>query len=406
MLDKFGKGFAALLISAICARAAAGLYGMSLKLVAKHLSDAPTAVAGLSVALGIPALVLPIFTGAIADRFDRRKTLRAVHLFRLAVGLAIVAGLSAGELDLVFLYSMAFLLGASALLWAAVGPALVGKVVPGPQMTRAFGLMEATTAAAITVAPSIGGLLASVWLGAPFALAALLLAVSALALTFLPGDFRVPPRPGRSFGRAMFEIIPRMKRYPTVVGFGAAFALAVFADTATDSILVLHVVRPGPVGLDEKGFGLVLAGAALGQISGGLLASRVERALGMWKGSALALLAAGPCFALLMVSPSPVLVISALSSAYFTHAIIRVMSMSAIQQLVREEERGRVMAMIQFFTYGFEPLGGLVGGLVGQQFGLTAVFGTSAGVALAAFVAYVAIVPRQREPMPPPAAAA
>lgn len=405
MLDKLGKGFTALLVSAICARAAAGLYGMSLKLVAKHLSDAPAAVAGLAVALGIPALLLPAFTGAIADRFDRRKTLRAVHLFRLAVGLAIVAALSADLLDLAFLYAMAFLLGSSALLWAAVGPALVGRVVPGPQLTRAFGVMEASSSAAITIAPSIGGLLASVWLGAPFALAALLLAVSALALTFLPGDFRLPPRPGRSFGRAMFEVIPRMKRYPTVVGFGAAFALAAFADTATDSILVLHVVRPGPVGLDERGFGLVLAGAALGQICGAVLASRVERTLGMWNGSALALLAAAPSFALLMVSSSPALVIAALSSAYFTHTLLRVMSLAAIQQLVREEERGRVMAVIQFFTYGFEPLGGLVGGLVGQQWGLRAVFGTSAAVALAAFLAYVAIVPRQREPMPPPAEA-
>lgn len=404
MLDGLGRGFTAVLISAICARAAAGLYGMSLKLAMKHITDSPAGVAGLSVAFGLPALVLPLFIGVIVDRFDRRKTLRAVHLFRMLVGVTLAVAVAADLLNVAVLYGLALLLGMSTILWASVGPSLVGKVVPGPGLTRAFGILEASTAAALTLAPSLGGVLAAFWLGAPFAAGAVLLAIAGLALSVLPGDFRPPQQPGRTFGAAMVEIFPRLKSYPTVIGFGVAFALVVLADTATDSILVLHIVRPGPVGLDEKGFGLVLAGAALGQILGGLLASRLERALGMWGASAAALGVAAPCFGLLMISPRPLVVVLALAIAFFAHAIIRVMSMASIQRVVRDEERGRVIAVFQFFAYAMEPAGGFVAGLVGQRWSLWAVFGTSGAIALAAFVAFVVIVPREREPVPPAAA--
>lgn len=385
------------LVSALCARMAAGLYGLSFKLVAKSLSDSPAALGALATAFGVPALLLPLFIGPLADRFDRRKTLRAVHLVRMLAGLALLAALGAGLAGLPLLYVLAVILGASTVLWSAVGPSVLGKVVPSELMTRAFGIFEATTAAAMTLAPSLGGYLASLWLGAPLAVGAGLLGVAGLALTFVPGDFKVPPRQGKSFGASMVEIFPRLKKYPTVLGLGAAFAMAVLADTTTDSILVLHIIRPGPVGLTESGFGLVLAAASLGQIAGGLVADRAEQRLGLWGCAALSLLVAVPCFAALALSASPVVVTASLTVAFATHGIVRVMSMSTIQRVVPDEERGRVMAVYQFFTFGLEPVGGLLGGFVGQQWSLWAAFGTSAALAFLGFVAFVAIAPRKLE---------
>src|SRR5262249_29207377 len=52
------------------------------------------------------------------------------------------------------------------------------------------------------------------------------------------------------------------------------------AASATFAILVLYVVAPGPMGLTEVGYGLLLTSWAVGAIAGSLIEERVERWVG------------------------------------------------------------------------------------------------------------------------------
>jgi hypothetical protein len=97
------KGFPAnywrLLGASAVSNLADGVFFIVLPLLAVRLTDSPLLIAGLAIAARLPWLFFVLVAGALADRLDRRATMRNVQLFRMVVlagltGLALVDALS------------------------------------------------------------------------------------------------------------------------------------------------------------------------------------------------------------------------------------------------------------------------------------------------------------------------
>lgn len=174
----------------------------------------------------------------------------------------------------------------------------------------------------------------------------------------------------------------------TVLNFTSAGYFAVF---------VLWVVGPGSrVGLGPALYGVLLAALAIGAVLGAVAAEPLLRRFsearlitGAWLANSLLLLvpvlvpdawAIGVCCALLG----------------FTTMVGNVVNQSMRQRLVPERLLGRVGGVSRTISYGSMPLGAVLGGIVGEAFGLPAVFLGAVGLSLVCVLWVVRQVPQSR----------
>src|SRR6185369_10995238 len=125
---------------------------------------------------------------------------------------------------------------------------------------------------------------------------------------------------------------------------------------------------------DGVGLGLLTTAIAVGTVAGTLLASRIERLIGRAN-----LFVA--CIASLLVTdlvwivvPQPLLIGLILALASTFGGAFNVVFGSIRQRIVPNHLLGRVMASFRVISWGSLPIGALLGGIIGQTFGLPAVF--------------------------------
>src|SRR6185436_9311788 len=146
------------------------------------------------------------------------------------------------------------------------------------------------------------------------------------------------------------------------------------ASTAVFSVLVLYIVRPGPLGLDEVGYGLLITSIAVGTVAGTLLATRIERLLGR-ANLFVACIASLLVYDIVwLVVPNPLAIGIVLAVSGTVGGAFNVVFGSIRQRIVPNHLLGRVMASFRLISWGSLPLGALLGGLVAQTFGVPAVF--------------------------------
>jgi len=122
------------------------------------------------------------------------------------------------------------------------------------------------------------------------------------------------------------------------------------------------------------GFGLLTTAIALGTVVGTLLASRIEGVLGranLFVACILSLLVTDLVW---IVVPQPILIGVILALSCTVGGAFNVVFGSIRQRIVPNHLLGRVMASFRVISWGSLPLGALLGGIIGQSLGLTAVF--------------------------------
>ena len=134
------------------------------------------------------------------------------------------------------------------------------------------------------VGPPLGGFLAGVAIAFAFAGSALAFAFAAIALALLTGSFK--PVRAETAGRDRASSRTSARACATSRNHRLLRTLAIMvgtmnlASSATFAVFVLYAVSPGPMGLDEFGFGVLMTGMAIGSLVGSLVVERVERLLG------------------------------------------------------------------------------------------------------------------------------
>ena len=132
-------------------------------IVLTELTDHDAAAVGIVMALQLgPQLLLVPWSGLIADRLDRRKTLMvtqaAMGILGLGLGLIVVTGVA----QLWHVYLFALLLGIASAIDAPVRQTFVSELVGGANLSNAVALNSASFNAARMIGPAIAGLLVAV----------------------------------------------------------------------------------------------------------------------------------------------------------------------------------------------------------------------------------------------------
>ncbi len=159
---------------------------------AYELSNSPSSMALVGVALTVPQIVLVLVGGVLSDRFERRRVMLAADLVRCA-SLGVLATLSvSGVLELWHMVVFAVVYGAASAFFMPAFEALVPHLVPEDSLTEANALDQFVRPAMLwLLGPALGGvLIGTAGAGWAFALDAVTFGASALCLL---GLTRIPP---------------------------------------------------------------------------------------------------------------------------------------------------------------------------------------------------------------------
>src|SRR5215467_13433854 len=112
----------------------------------------PTYVAG---ALVLPFLLFSGYAGALADRLSKRRVLVTVKVFELGIMAVATIGLVAHSTT--WLLVAVFLMGTHSTFFSPAKYGIVPELLPDDELSRANGLLEMTTFAAIVLGTTAGG---------------------------------------------------------------------------------------------------------------------------------------------------------------------------------------------------------------------------------------------------------
>jgi MFS family permease len=365
-----------------------GVFLAALPLLAATLSRDPLQVSLVTFAGWLPWLLFGLISGALVDRWDRRRVMWMVDAFRaVLVGLLAVAVL-AGWATIALLAVTGFLLGTGQTLVdnaaQSLIPALVGR--DRLRLERANSqLYGARTVGQHLAGPPAGGVLFSLASWVPFLVDALSFVASSALVATIRGHFR--PQGAADAQRVSLRVeIAQGLRWLLAHRLLRALAVLVglmnLASIAGQAIMVLFVQEL--LGLGSVGYGLLLAAHGVGGVLGSLVATR----LGRHADTATLLLSA------VVIRAVAWLVFAVVSNAWIAGAMLTIWGMAGAifgvvgaslrQAIVPDPLMGRVVSAFRVLGYGAVPVGAILGGVVARTLGLRAPFLLAAAVLVVA----------------------
>ena len=389
-----GRNFRWLVSASGLSNLADGAFQITLPLVALGITRDPGAFASVTLVGRLPWLLFALPAGAWADRLDRRRTMVLVDIVRAGmIGvLALIVAVNLEQLWL--LYVVAFGLGVAETMFDTAAQSILPNVVDSGQLSLANGRLYAVELTANQfVGPPIGGIIAGITLAGSLAGSAAAYAIAATVTLLLVGHFRptrdtAPPR----LRTDIAEGVRYLARHRLLRTLAICVGISNLASTAVFAVLPLYAVEPGPMGLSAGGFGVLLATLAAGSVLGSLVVDRLERRLGRRRTLLLAT-AMFPVFALVLALTTSIAWIAA--AFVVGGALIvgwNVITVSLRQRIVPDHLLGRVNAGYRLLAWGTMPLGAALAGFIGDRWGLTAVFWTSAVLSALCFpIVYIIV---------------
>jgi MFS family permease len=361
---------------------------VALPLLAASLTRRPILIAGLLFVECVPALLLAIPAGAYADRVDGRRLMRRMDVARgaLLVGLAAVVAL--GDATIALIYGFGLAVGVCETFFVGAAQGAVPEIVGEPQLEQANGLlMIGGSVGEETIGPALGGLLFSWSKLVPFAGDAASFFGSAALLFGMGREPQVstPERLGLAVtlsgvwtdakGGLTWYRQSRALRLVT-----ATVATLAFCQAMVYGILVLFVLHR--LHVDRTGYGIFMAAVAVGNIVGGIVATRVIRRLATASALVVVALLAGAAYLGAGATSSPYAAGLFLALEAVAVVVGNVAAISFRQRVTPPEMQARVATVWRSVVWGAVPVGVLVGGVLGAVLGLQWPFYVAGGAQL------------------------
>lgn len=391
MLVSLGRPFVALWSANATANLADGVAFVTMPLLAASLTDDPRWVAGVATVYALVRLCVVLPIGVFVDRMDRRTLLVGANLLRGVALLALAGTMQFGGFSLGVLYAALAVVATleSAADGAAVAalPSLVEREQLDSANSRIAGVQLALDE---FVGPPLGGALFAIAAVAPvYAMGGLWAAAGALALA-LPG---IAPRRSPSAGPRTSVYAEARAGVAWLAGHRVVGALALIGGLASVGYMlpfsVLVLFAGERLGLDGTGYGLLLAGSALGGLAGAGVTARVRARFG-YRGTITASLVLGSVSLVGVAGTTHPIVAGVFLALYILHAVVwNICATSLRQRLVPAELLGRVGAASRVLGLLGLALGSLLGGVLAT---LHLVVPTLVGAAVFAVCAVTALV--------------
>ncbi|WP_367130862.1 MFS transporter [Saccharothrix sp. HUAS TT1] len=330
---------------------------------------------GVLTAAGTAAfLLIGLPAGVWVDRLSRRPVMLVADFARAALLLSIPVAWWLGVLALAQLVVVALLVGAATVMFDVAYQSYLPTLVGRAQLVEGNSKLEASRAVAAVSGPALAGGLAQL-VGA--AVGVLATGVGYLASALFLLRIRTPePRPPApedpGLRRAIAEGLRFVFGHPSLRAIVGCTATANFFGGISMAVLVLFLARE--IDLSEALVGVVLAaggvGGVLGALTTGWWNARFGQATVIW----LSVLVTTPFGLLIPLGAADWrLVLPLVGEAVVGYGVIvyNVAQVSYRQSICPDHLLGRMNASIRFVVWGALPLGGLVGGALGEGAGVT-----------------------------------
>ncbi|MCC6425314.1 MAG: MFS transporter [Phycisphaerales bacterium] len=334
--------------------------------------DATIMLGYLTTVALLPSLFLGMVGGLVADRMNRKTMLLLTRIFMMLIALALVFASAFNIATPLVLMILSGLQGVAIAFDAPASQVLTPRLVPRHELTEAIHLMGIQFNLARVIGPALGGFILSAttptWL---FIINTLSFLGVLISVARTP-DSPAPPRKAgeRSvLGEAWHDIAEALSFVFHRRGPRAAFlALVIFAIFATPLIQLLPVFIRDVYHREEATFGVLLGVMGIGAVTGGVLARRIPKWYPMHHFIPLSIFGGGVSIGLFAMMSSVWLA----GACMFFVGVFWVWSfnssMAAMQLLVDDAMRGRVLAICNTMALGLMPLGTLLAGWVGHVF--------------------------------------
>jgi MFS family permease len=324
---------------------------------------------GLLTAAGTAAfLLVGLPAGALLDRVRRRPVMIAADLVRAALFGSVPLAWWLDLLTFSHLLVVALLGGVATVFFDVAYQSMLPSVVGRGSLVEGNTKLESTRAAAGAAGPALGGgLVQLVGAAGAVLLDAVSFLASAAALALMRGREEVAARSGRSLRAEIGEGLRYVLGHRLLRAITACTGTANLFGGAMMAVQVIYLATE--LDLPPGAVGLVLSAAGVAGVAGALTAGWWIRRLGQARVVVGALLVTGPPL-LLVAAGDPVLFAVGLAAESYGAVLYNVAQVSFRQAVCPDRLLGRMNASIRFLVWGTVPLGGLLGGALGELLGL------------------------------------
>ena len=367
--------FRRLYIASVASSAGASIAIVSISWLVYTTTGSALDVSYVGLAGIAPGIALGLVAGALADRYNRRRTMllsdtsRAILMAGLA-GFLFLAGFNL----LVILGVLVIVNGFTALFFPA-SSAILPRLVNARELEAANGLLYGSTQAAQMLGSAAGGAaIAFAGVVPGLAVNALTYAISALFVVQIAASFGAIGRPGaptparRSLRQDIGEGMAYMRSNTAILEVTLGFLPGNLFWTMITGFTVVYVAHyfPGSPGA----YGYLVAALGGGFALGALFATRLRlrRVAGLTM-AVIVVLQGGVAVGLTFSHAYPLsLALAALLG--IGAGAINTVYFSTVQAIVPDRVLGRVLSVDQVGSFAGVPAGLLIGGVLATAYGI------------------------------------
>lgn len=323
-------------------------------------------------------LVIGLPAGAWVDRWRKKRVLVAGDVLRALALASLPVAWALEALTLTQMFVVALVVGCCTVFFDVAYQSYLPEIVEPEHIGEGNAKLQAAQSVAMIGGPALAGGLIKV-IGAPLTIALDALSFLGSAL-FVQRIEHADAPPSREHRRPLLveirEGIGFVLGHPLLWRITACTALGNLFNAMTTALLVLFALRE--LGLDEGHIGIAMGIGAVGGLLGAISATRVTAWVGEGRVIPLSSLLWIPAGFLMPLAGTviPPMVALTTSSFLVSFAVLlyNVTQVSFRQRLCPRPLLGRMNASIRFVVWGVMPIGSFTAGVLGEAFGVRAVF--------------------------------
>jgi MFS family permease len=314
----------------------------------------------------LPSLVLVLYAGHAADRYNRRIIVAAAQAAMAVVLLLLAIGSRSDWLTREIILGLLLLLGTARTFEFTTLQTMLPALVSQQDLPRALAIGGSVRQAAVITGPLLGGVLYLAGATTVYLISALLLLISAGIIIALP-THRIAQRNEPFSLSNFFAGIAFIRQRPVVFG---AISLDLFAVLLGGATALLPVYARDILQTDSWGLGMLRSAPAAGALLASLAMARYPLTRRVGRTMFICVAAFGLATILFAFSrwlPLSCLLLGLLGGFDMVSVVIR---STLVQLETPDEMRGRVSAVNAIFIGTSNELGEFESGLTAAWFGL------------------------------------
>ena len=345
-------------------------------LLAAILTRDPVLIAGITISTRLPWLLFSIFTGAIADRMDRRKLMIGADIVRMVIVGVLGASILLDAVAIWQLYVCAFLLGICETLHVNAAQAFIPAVVRQDQLLPANArFASAQIVSTQFIGPPLGVAMFNAAHALPFVADAVTFAGSAGLIAAIPDEHAVE-KPTTRFRDDVLDGLRYLRDHKALRRLTEILAFVNFFYFAAISLLVLY--NDEILGGSDITFTALSVSAAVGTVISRFFIQRLADAKGTTTTMVISMW-------LWAIATTVMALTSNSSIAIASNAVLGIgtglwlsLNTTLRQQLTPSRMLGRMNAASRTVSWGIVPFGAAFGGFAARFLGLRGPFILSA----------------------------